>query len=348
MKKILCAAVALLIAFTACACGKSGGKERFSSEIYDFFDTVTVVTAYDESETEFNEKLSLFTEKLSEYDGLYDIYAPRDSLTNLYTINERAGKAPVKADGRIIDLLEYGKRAYEFTLGKVNICMGPVLSLWHECREEAAAQPDSARLPDTSALEKAAKHTDTDDLIINEDDSTVFFADPDMKLDAGAIAKGYAAEKLAEWAKENLWSSAVINIGGNVCAFGSKNDDGETPWKIGVESPKKSAENYAEIVEIREGCVVTSGDYQRFYTVNGKKYCHIIDPATLMPAEYVSSVTVVCENSALADALSTALFNMDIDRGKALVDGMNGVEALWIDKEGEKYYSSGFKEYIKK
>lgn len=345
MKKLFCALLPALLVFSLCACG--GVKaERFSSEIFDYFDTVTTVTAYDVSAADFDKKLSLFTEKIGEYHGLFDIYSPYEKSANIYTLNMEAGNAPVKVDGRIIDLLEYGKKVYELTRGKVNICFGSVLSLWHDCREAGLKDPKNSKLPDMNMLKQAAKHTDINDLIIDREKSTVYFADSEMSLDVGAIAKGYAAGELTEWAKENLWSSAVISIGGNVCAFGGKADS--TPWNIGVESPDKDLGDYAEVLKITDGCVVTSGDYQRFYTVNGKDYCHIIDPDTLMPAEYFSGVTVLCDDSALADALSTALFNMSIEQGTETVESMDGVEALWIDKENNRHYSSGFKEYIKK
>ena len=197
-------------------------------------------------------------------------------------------------------------------------------------------------------LREAAQHTDIDDLIIDEQESTVYFRDPDMRLDVGAIAKGYAVQQVTRFAKDNLWSAAAISIGGNVTTFGFKNDDGKTKWTIGIDNPDTKAEDYLLTVNITDRAVVTSGDYQRYYTVDGKRYCHIIDPDTLMPAEYVSGVSVICDDSALGDALSTTLFNMSINDGKKLVESMDGVEAVWVDKEYKKTLSSGLNEYIKK
>ena len=145
-----------------------------------------------------------------------------------------------------------------------------------------------------------------------------------MKIDVGAIAKGWVAREICNWAKENLWNSAMLSLGGNICTFGFKNNDGSTPWNVQIESPDKNDKNGAAIVKVHDKSVVTSGDYQRYFEVDGKRYCHIINPDTLYPAEYVRSVSVICDDSALADALSTTLFNMPIEDGKALIEKTDG------------------------
>ena len=99
-------------------------------------------------------------------------------------------------------------------------------------------------------------------------------------------------------------------------------------------------------LNITDECIVTSGDYQRYYTVDGKKYCHIINPETLMPSEYMASVSVICKDSSFGDAMSTALFNMTIADGKKLVDSLDGIEAVWVDKKFNKTFSNGFNQYI--
>lgn len=346
MKKLLCCLTAFALIFVCSSCAKPGKPQRFSSTFFDLFDTVSTVTAYDADQASFDTHSDQLHQRLEEYHKLYDIYNSYDGLANINTLNNEAGKAPVAVDERIIDLLSFGKEVYELSGGKTNICFGAVLSIWHRYREQGENDPAAAKLPDMAELEAAAEHTDINDLIIDRENSTVFFADPQLKLDVGAIAKGYAVSQVSKWARENLWSSALVNIGGNVCTFGYKESDGETPWNIGIENPDQNADGYLEIVQLADLSIVTSGDYQRYYTVNGKRYCHIIDPDTLMPAEYVSAVTVICDDSALGDALSTSLFNMPIEQGMTLVEDTPGVEAIWADKEYNKYYSSGFESYI--
>lgn len=340
------------LAIAVCCCSCSGisvinKKERYSSSFLDLFDTASTVLAYDTDQEAFDTHFQQFHQRLEEYDRLYDIYNSYDGINNLYTLNEKANDGPVKVDSRIIDLLEYCKYVYELSGGKTNVCFGSVLSIWHDSREYGVNNPEDASLPDMEELKAAAEHTDINSLVIDKENSTVYFSDPELRLDVGAVAKGYAVQQACKWAKDNLWTSAAVSIGGNICTFGYKNDDGKTLWNIGIENPDTNAEDYLVNVEITDLSVVTSGDYQRYYTVDGKKYCHIINPETLMPSEYVSSVSVICEDSALGDALSTTLFNMPIDEGLKLIEKTENAEAVWVDKDYNETYSSGFKSYIK-
>lgn len=339
----------LALALTASLCACSGirlAPQRYSKTLTDYFDTVTTVIAYDTSEEDFNRKAETLEQWLSEYDKLYDIYHSYDNINNLYTVNEQAGIAPVQVGSKILDLLTYGKEAYTVSQGTVNICLGSVLQLWHEARDAALQQPESAALPDRSALEKAAGHTDIEQLIIDREAGTVYLTDSEMSLDVGAVAKGFAARAITQMAKEQLWQDFVLSVGGNVCTSGYKKSDGATRWNVQIENPNPNGDSALEVLHLTDKAVVTSGDYQRFFTVDGKDYCHIIAPDTLYPAAYFSGVTVVCEDSALGDVLSTALFILPLDEGKALIEGMDGVEALWADKDYQVTYSSHFEEYL--
>ena len=340
MKKLIC--LILTIALSAVCCSCSGiplNNQRFSKSFMDLFDTVSEITAYDSNEAEFEKHYELFYSKLEEYHKLYDIYDSYEGINNLKTLNEKAKDARVEVDERIIDLLEFGKEAYSLSKGQTNICFGSVLSLWHTAQEEK-------KLPDDEKLREAAKHTDINSLIIDKENKTVYFKDKDLKLDVGAIAKGYAAREICKWAQSELWSSAMLSLGGNICTFGYKNDDGKTPWNVQIESPKENDNKGVAIVKVNNMSVVTSGDYQRYFEVDGKRYCHIINPETLYPSEYVSSVSVICADSALADALSTTLFNMSIEDGKALIEKTDGAEAIWVDKEYNVIYSTGAERII--
>ena len=139
--------------------------------------------------------------------------------------------------------------------------------------------------------------------------------------------------------------SVLFSVGGNVCAVGSKLDG--SAWKIGIQNPNlSSTEEYIEKVNIADACVVTSGDYQRYYIVDGVKYCHIIDGDTLMPADYFASVSIVAKDSGMADALSTSVFNMPFEEGLAFVNSLEDVEAVWVLKDGTVEYSDNFKQYL--
>ena len=181
--------------------------------------------------------------------------------------------------------------------------------------------------------------------LIDEEASTVYLADPQMSLDVGSIGKGFAVQRVAEYAKELGYENIVLNVGGNVCAVGSHvNGDN---WRMGIQNPDLNASNQViKRVAFSDNCLVTSGDYQRFYVVDDVEYCHIIDPDTLMPADYFKAVSIICNDSGLADALSTALFNMTYEEGLALISSLENAEAMWIFEDGSIKYSEHFEDYI--
>lgn len=321
--------------------------ERYEAQFTDVFDTVTKVIGYAESEEAFSRQVNELKEQFDYYNQLYDIYNDYEGVVNIKTINDNAGKEPVKVAPEIIDLLKLGKEAYEKTNGEVNIAYGSVLRLWHDYREAGMEDPASAALPSREELESRAAHTNIDNLIIDEEASTVYLTDPEMSLDVGSIGKGYAVQQVAEYAKEHGIEHLLISSGGNICVIGTK-EDGED-WRVGVQNPDlNSEEEYVQKVQLQDISIVTSGNYQRYYEVDGKQYCHIIDKDTMMPAEHMASVSVIMEDSGEADAMSTALFNMEYEEGKELVESLEGVEAMWILNDGSIKYSSGFSKYLVK
>ena len=246
----------------------------------------------------------------------------------------------MEVDPAIIDLLKDCKTYYEATSGTVNAAMGSVLQLWHEARNDGLDEPANAYLPDDAALKEASQHMDFDAVIIDEEASTVFISDPGVQLDVGAIAKGWATQRASENAPEGL----LISVGGNVCATGPKDEKG-TPWVIGIQNPE-GGDDFLHTLYIESGSVVTSGDYQRTYMVDGKFYHHIIDPQTLYPSTLWRSVTIVCDDSGLADALSTALFVLPQAEGMQLLEQYDAM-AMWVDQNGSIFYSPGFEKLIR-
>ncbi|MEY8391649.1 FAD:protein FMN transferase [Lachnospiraceae bacterium 45-W7] len=320
---------------------------RYQGQFFDCFDTVTVITGYAKSEEDFSEKVKLLQAKLTHYHQLFDIYHTYEGINNLKSINDAAGKEAVKVDAEIIKLLKLGRDMHEKTEGKLQIVYGSVLSLWHEYRERGVQNPKRAELPPKEELNRRAGHTDIGKLILDEEASTVYLAEAEMSLDVGSIGKGYAVQRLAEYAREIGMEHVLISVGGNVCAIGAKEDG--TPWLVGVENPDlESSQPYIGSVELSDQSIVTSGDYQRYYEVDHVRYCHIIDPNTNMPPAYFSSVSVISSDSGLADALSTSLFCMEYEAGLALVESLADVEAMWIGKDGKIRCSSGFEYHEEK
>ncbi len=339
MKRLL---LVLLCLFLLCGCTAipSSKKKQYTATFLTLFDTVTTVVGKADSEADFQSKAQYIRDELERYHRLFDIYNEYEGLTNLKTVNDNASSAPVKVDPLILELLQDCKDYYIATNGIFNPAMGEVLRLWHDAREDGINDPANAYLPDQSALNEAALHMDPNDIILDHENLTVFFADDDIRLDVGGIAKGWAVQHVCKGAPEGL----LVSVGGNVCATGPKDADG-TPWSVGIQNPDKS-DNYLHILNITDGCVVTSGSYQRAYAVNGEIYHHIIDPNTLYPGKLWTSVTVVCDDSGLADVLSTSLFLLERDEGQALLDKFDA-HAMWVDEKGNKYYSPDFKDFIR-
>lgn len=311
---------------------------------YTFFDTVSYIYSYaGDSATDFEANCEGVAAILEEYHNLFDIYYEHSGVNNLKTINLNAGKEPVKVDEKLIDFLLYAKELYEITDGEMNVMMGAVLSLWHDCRTEAAASPADARIPTSAALDAAALHTDISLLEIDKENLTVRITDPEARIDVGALGKGYATEQAARYLRDNGADGYVLNIGGNIRIIGHKPDG--SGWGTGIKDPADTS-HYALQLTIADTSCVTSGDYERYFFVDNVKYHHVIDKDTLMPAAYFSAVTIITPDSGLADALSTALFCMSYEDGLALVNKIGGVDVLWIESDGTQHRTEGLTRLI--
>jgi thiamine biosynthesis lipoprotein len=348
LRRITVLLLVIIMVFNLSACGVFGGTHRYQAQFLELFDTVTTVIGYAKDEDTFTEYVQMIHDTLEEYHELYDIYNDYEGINNIKTINDNAGIAPVKVDRKIIDLLKLSKYAYDLSSGKKNIAFGAVLSVWHDYREAGIEDPDNAKLPPMELLKEKAGHTDINKMIINEEASTVYLEDPEMSLDVGSIAKGYATERVARMLEEKGISKILLSVGGNVRAVGGR-DEKQKDWNVGIQNPDlESEDQYLMITHFQDLSLVSSGSYERYYTVDGKEYHHIIDPDTLMPSQYFTAVSIITEDSGLADAMTTILFNMPLEDGQKLIESLEGTEALWVMKDGELVYSSGFEQYIKK
>jgi thiamine biosynthesis lipoprotein len=251
-----------------------------------------------------------------------------------------------------MDLLLFCKERQPVTQGRVNIALGAALNIWHAYREDGLADPEGARLPSMDELREAAKHADIGDLILDPDQGTVMYADPALKLDLGAVAKGFAAERAARLLLDSATPSFIVSAGGNVCVGNPPLDGKRVAWGIGIQDPGGNvfSDPSSDIVEtffVSNLSLVTSGGYQRYYVVDGQRYHHLIDPATLMPGTHYQAVTVLTEDSGFADLLSTAAFLLPYDQSRALVESLEGVEALWILPDGSIEMSDGARKLAK-
>lgn len=306
---------------------------------FTFFDTVSYIYSYaGDSQQVFEANCQAAAQILETYHQLFDIYHEYSGVTNLATVNRNAGGDALEVSPALIEFLLYARQMYDTTGGEMNVMMGSVLRLWHDCREAASQEPENAQIPTAQALAQAAAHTDISTLEIDPEHNTVRISDPLASIDVGALAKGYATERAAQRLLESNADGYVLNIGGNIRILGHKPDG--SSWATGIKDPR-DPEQYAARVSLADTSCVTSGNYERFFTVDGVRYHHIIDKDTQMPAAYFASVTVITPGSGLADTLSTALFCMPYEDGLALTQALGNVQALWILPDGTQYKTPG-------
>ncbi|MBE6900334.1 MAG: FAD:protein FMN transferase [Ruminococcaceae bacterium] len=355
MKKLLSLLLAVLMVLGISGCAQTGEetpgnpdepqKQKFTKSFIDYFDTASTIVGYDYSQEEFDEKIAVIEEQLLHFHQLYDIYNHYDGVTNIYDLNKEAGSAPVEVDEDIILLFEFCREMYDLTEGKTNYAMGSVLKIWHNYREEGNSDYLNAKVPPMEELSEAAKHCNIDNVIIDKENSTVFFADPMLKVDVGAIGKGYATERIAKILEEMGVDNYTLNIGGNIRTIGTKGDG--TGWIAGIQNPDLTSEQtFILRVNFSDLALVTSGSYQRYYYVGETKYHHIIDPETLFPKDDFAAVSILTPDSGLADAVSTACFNLTLEEGMALIESIENTEAMWVEPDGTVHFSSGFEAFI--
>lgn len=344
IKRIALSALAVLCAFgllflTACTAPIPSEPPKKPTQPknrlwFEYFDTICVAYDYSGMSMEkFNEVTDFIEDELKACHELFDIYNEYDGINNLAAVNKNAGGEAIKVDGRIIELLSFSKQMYAKTGGEVNIAMGAVLVLWHDARAAAGKNPAEAKIPDMTALTEASGHTDINSIVIDEENSTVKITDPKARIDVGAIAKGFTTERIARMLIERKITSFVLDFGGNLRVIGEKPDG--NGWNTGIRNPDPLATTpYVRTLVLKNSSLVTSATYERFFTVDGVRYHHIIDGETLMPSNRYASVSIHTESSAVADALSTAVFNMTREQIDALTKSMPGVEITVVDNEG--------------
>ncbi|MGZ7443293.1 FAD:protein FMN transferase [Paenibacillus sp. TH7-28] len=305
------------------------------SETYFIFDTVVTVRIYDDRATEQN-----FKDLDNLLKGIDSCISRTDSGSEISKVNASSGIAPVKVSTETFNLvakaLEYAKR----TDGQFDPAIGNLVSLWNIGHE-------GAHVPPEEEITAARRLTDYRKIEMNEAAQEIYLQEKGMAIDLGSIGKGYAADRIYDYLAEQGFHSAIIDLGGNVYAMGTKPNGDE--WNIGIQDPDKERGNQIGTIRVNDKTIVTSGIYERFFIENGKLYQHILDPTTGYPVDNgISSVTIVTDKSTDADALSTTLFVLGIDKGLEFVENTPNTEALFITKDKKLYATSGFKQLLHK
>lgn len=322
-KKSVFVLFVLLMVLVSCS-----SEQKKTHTYYTYFDTVCTITSFaKETDREFEEHCLKVKSLLDSLNRELDIYHEYSGLNNLCTLNKNAGSF-VQLSSGTVEFLHYCVDMCQLTQGYTDISMGSVLSLWHNARTETKTPPD------ITLLEEASQHTGIN--LLEFDGNKVRIIDSSASIDTGAIAKGWAAEQVAQLLTSLGCSSYVIDLGGNIRCLGAK-PNGQA-FSVGIRNPSLDGTLVARFDLVDSSCV-TSGDYERFFTYEEKEYCHIINPDTLFPSEKFASVSVMTSDSAMADALSTALFCMDMEKGLNLVKSLENVQVIWILKDGTIFSS---------
>ncbi|MGB4985451.1 MAG: FAD:protein FMN transferase, partial [Erysipelotrichaceae bacterium] len=294
------------------SCGEKPLQQYKKTTTEIGFDTPFTFYAYTKSEKEFDQYYDQFKKEIYYYHQLFDKFNNYENVNNLKTINDNAGIQPIKVDQPLIDIITLSKEYYETSNHYFDISIGNMLNVWHQYREKGITNNQmnvDGQIPTLEELQKAQGNSSINDIIINNDDKTIYINNKNTKIDLGGIAKGYAIELVANKLIQEGLTSAIINGGGNVKTIGSKPNNEE--WNVGITSPDLVLTNQIidKVSTNQPYSFVTSGDYQRYYIGTDKKmYHHIINPLTLFPTNQFNSITIVTQDSGLADMLSTTLF----------------------------------------
>ena len=293
--------------------------------------TVVDITIYDKQDETIIDKAMA---RIKEIEDKMTINNAETS--EIIALNQAAGKSEVKVSPDTFDVLERGIYYSELAKGRFDITVGPIVKLWNIGTEYAA-------VPDPKVLKEKIELIDFHKLHLDKNNLTAKLDEPDMQVDLGAIAKGYAADEVAEILKANGVQHAIINLGGNVLTVGGKvNGD---PWKIGIQDPFNPRGDYLGIISLSDKTVVTSGTYERYFEQDGKRYHHILDPRTGYPAENeVASVSIITEKSMDGDGNSTSVLLLGLEEGMKFVESQKGVEAIFVTYDKKVYITSGLKD----
>jgi thiamine biosynthesis lipoprotein len=242
--------------------------------------------------------------------------------TDVARVNAAAGIAPVQVHDDVFEVIRQSLHYAEISGGAFDPTVGPLVSLW-------GIGGDDPRVPSQAEIDAALALVNWRDVELDKERLSVFLKRPGMALDLGAIAKGYAADEAAAIIRKAGLKRAIIDLGGNILAYGEKQD--KTPWKVGIQNPLEDRGDYFGIISGPERSFVTSGIYEKYFEAEGERYHHIFSPSDGYPARNgLMAVTIIAKYSIDADALSTAVFVLGYEKGRALVESLEGTEAVFV------------------
>ena len=321
-KKIIPLLCSLALLLSGCSSLPGEEDLTYNDTLFDTVIRIQILDPVDKEVLDGCRKLC------QDYDALF---SRTNENSDIYKINHAAGQA-VEVSEETITLLNKGIYYCELSGGIFDITIGAASNLWD-------FKAETPSVPSSDAIAYAVSHIDYKNIIIK--DNTVRLADPEAAIDVGAVAKGYIADRIKEYLEDNGVRHAVIDLGGNILTIGTKTDGSD--YNIGIQKPFDETGSPVTSVKIADKSVVTTGIYQRYFEIDGKKYHHILDPVTGYPCDNdLYSVSIITDSSLTADALSTVCYLMGYEKGMALIDQLDNVDAIFITKDGKLHYSDNF------
>lgn len=292
-------------------------------------DTVITINLYDQGDQALMDRL------INRITEIEEKMAAQWANSEVARINQAAGKEAVVVSEETYLVIKTALEYAALSDGRFDPTVGPIITLWGIGTEEA-------RVPSQEEIDEALTFVDYQKVILEEATHAVYLEEVGMSIDLGGIAKGYVADALVAILKEEGLTKGMINLGGNIYAYGSKGEG--KPWRVAIQTPYDTRNTYFGILDVVNKTVVTSGPYERYFEEDGQFYHHIFNAKTGYPTTSdVASVSILADSSMDADALSTLLFTMEPDEGMAFIEGLEGFEAIYVDKEYRLTISSGLK-----
>lgn len=310
------------------------GKKEYS-KVEFLMDTVVEIKIYHKRKAEAEKAIDSSMKEMRRVEQKMSRFLPGSEVSR---INKEAllekRKGSLLAEGwisvsdELFSLLEESVRLSDLTKGCFDVTIHPLWKIWK-------FEGENLEVPGKGEIEKVLKLVNYNNMILKN--GKISFAKNGMGIDLGGIAKGYAVDAAIKALKERNVESAMVNAGGDIYVLGRKQGK---PWRIGIRHPRREGEILGTI-EVEDRAIVTSGDYERFFFSGGKKYHHIINPKTGYPADECQSVTIVAKEATFADGLATGIFVLGPKEGMALIESLEEVEGVIVNKEGDVSVSSG-------
>ncbi|MBO3445490.1 FAD:protein FMN transferase [Clostridium sp. CCUG 7971] len=327
-KKVIVIITTIILAIGLVSCAKEDSNKQLSrTEL--FMGTTVKVTLYD------NASEKLLDDVFKRVSEVEDLVSINKEGTEVGLLNENAGIKGVKLSYFSYNLIKKALKYSKLSHGGYDVSIGPLVKLW------SIGLPE-ANVPSEDDIKEVIKNIDYTKVKMNDSTKEVFLSEKGMMIDLGSIAKGYIADDIAKLLKKNNVERAIIDLGGNIYAMGTK--DKEHKWKIGIQNPFEDRGNVIGTIEIANKSVVTTGVYERFIEKDGIKYHHILNPKTGYPYKTdIAGVTIVADESVDADALSTLIFTKGLDEGLKFLDELETAEAIFVMNNSKVYITKGLK-----